>query len=454
MVVCSEATIGDADKGDPAMRFQEIGVDVTTDVDRIATFLRKHSQGQKVIFTTYQSGNVTAKAARKANRVFDVGIFDEAHRTVGQKDSLFSHLIDEDNIRIRKRVFMTATERRYQGSSDTILSMDDLDAYGDTFDKMTFKEALGQKPPILSDYKIVTMVIGRSEIQHLIDENFLVKPDKGKWDDDTEARSLAALIALRKVMKQYKANHALTFHNSIAKAEAFKASQERFNDAVKGYGKVDCFHVSSKVSTGERKAELERFKASKNALITNAKCLTEGVDVPTIDAVLFADTKRSTVDIVQAAGRALRPAEGKKQGYIVVPVLVDENDPEAADKAFQDILMTLRSMASNDDRIIDYFRSISQGKRPSKFDSIIDFNVPDAVKVNLNDFVDNIKTQSWHRLAKLSWMPFEEARKFAHSLNLKNQNEWFAYSRSGISGKPEKPLDIPFNPYIISLLSG
>ena len=338
MVVCSEDSIGDS--GDPAMRFQEIGVDVTTKVNDISLFLRKRTRGQKVIFTTYQSGIVTAKAARRANRIFDVGIFDEAHRTVGQSDSMFAHLIDEKNIRIRKRVFMTATERRYKGPSDTILSMDDVGAYGDTFDKMTFKEALEQPKPILSDYKIVTMFIGKSEIQHLIDENFLVKPDKGKWDDDTEARALAALIVLRKVMKRYKANHALTFHNSIAKAKAFKKSQERFNGAVKGFGTVDCYHVSSEVSTGERKQELERFRHSKKALITNAKCLTEGVDVPTIDAVLFADTKRSTVDIVQAAGRALRTAEGKKRGYIIVPVLVDEDDPEATDKAFQDILMT------------------------------------------------------------------------------------------------------------------
>ena len=100
-------------------------------------------------------------------------------------------------------------------------------------------------------------------------------------------------------MKRHRANHALTFHHSIAKAEAFRESQERFNEAIKGYGKVDCYHVSSKISTGERKQELERFRHSKKALITNAKCLTEGVDVPTIDAVLFANTKRSTVDIVQ-----------------------------------------------------------------------------------------------------------------------------------------------------------
>lgn len=447
LVVCSEDTIGDS--GDPSMRFQEIGVDVTTKVDDISAFLRKRSRGKKVIFTTYQSGIVTAKAARKANRIFDVGIFDEAHRTVGQSDSMFAHLIDEENIRIRKRVFMTATERRYQGSSETILSMDDAGAYGATFDKMTFKEALEAKNPILSDYKIVTMVIGRSEVEQLIKRNFLVKPDKGKWDHDTAARTLAALIALRKAMRRYRANHALTFHNSIAKAAAFKESQKQFNGAVKGYGKVDCYHVSSKVSTGERKLELERFRHSDKALITNAKCLTEGVDVPTIDAVLFADTKRSTVDIVQAAGRALRRAPNKKMGYIIVPTLVDEDDPEAADKAFQDILMTLRAMASNDDRIIDYFRSVNHGERLSRSDSILEFVVPDSIKVRMADFVASVETQSWHRLARLSWMPFDEARACVRSLGLRNSREWTNYCTGRLRKKPEKPKDIPANPHKI-----
>ena len=439
MVVCSESTIGEA--GDPAMRFQEIGLDVTTDIDRIAAFLRRRGKGRKVIFTTYQSGDVTARAARQAKRIFDVGIFDEAHRTVGQRDSLFSHLLDEKHIRIRKRVFMTATERRYQGSSDTILSMDDVEAYGETFDRMTFKEALELKKPILSDYKIISMVIRRSEVQRLIHKNFLVKPDKGSWDDDTEARTLAALIALRKVMKKHRAKHALTFHNSIAKAEAFKESQEKFNRAAKGYGSVDCFHVSSKLSTGERKAELERFELSEKALITNAKCLTEGVDVPKIDAVLFADTKRSTVDIVQAAGRALRLSDGKNRGYIIVPVLVDEDDPDAADKAFQDILMTLRAMASNDDRIIDYFRSISRGKRPSKSDSIVDFEIPDPIKIAFDDFVGSIETKMWHRLAKISWMPFEQASAFARNLNLRSRTEWEAFVKTD-----KLPPDIPAAP--------
>lgn len=444
MVVCSEATIGES--GDPAMRFQEIGVDVTTDVDRVAEFLAQPDDAQKVIFTTYQSGHVTAEAARKAGCVFDVGIFDEAHRTVGQKGSLFSHLIFDKNIKIRRRVFMTATERRYQGSSETILSMDDVEAYGETFDMMTFKEALEQENPILCDYKIVTMVIGRSEIEQLIDQNLLVKPDKGKWDDETEARTLAALIALRKVMRTHGANHALTFHNSIAKAKAFQQSQRRFNGVIEGYANVDCFHVSSKVATGVRKAELDRFRDSRKALVTNARCLTEGIDIPTIDAVLFADTKRSTIDIVQAAGRALRPAVGKRMGYIVVPVLVDENDPAAIDKAFQDVLMTLRAMASNDERIIDYFRSISEGERPSRSDSIVEFDVPDPIRVKLDNFVESIETQTWHRLAKLSWRPFEEAREVCRSLELTSMREWGDYCRGRLDDRDAKPADIPSNP--------
>ena len=212
------------------------------------------------------------------------------------------------------------------------------------------------------------------------------------------------------------------------------------------FGHVDCYHVSSKLSTGERKAELDRFRDSKNALITNAKCLTEGVDVPTIDAVLFADTKRSTIDIVQAAGRALRPADGKKLGYIVVPVVVDEDDPEAADKAFQDILMVLRAMASNDDRIIDYFRSVSRGNRIDKSDGIVEFIVSDPIKIRLENFVENIENKSWHRLARLSWMPFEEAREFAQSLNLKNHTDWTMYCHGRIPSLPPKPNDIPVAP--------
>ncbi len=377
---------------------------------------------------------------------FDLGIFDEAHKTVGLKDKLFSRLLYEKNIKIQRRVFMTATERQYRGDSDNVDSMDDINVYGDTFDKMTFKEALDEKNPILCDYKIVTTIITRSDIQQLVDQNFLVKPDKGKWDSETEAKTLASLIALKKVMKKYKANHALTFHNSIAKAKAFSESVERFDESVKGYGKTDTYHVSSNVSTAKRNVELNRFADSKKAVVTNARCLTEGVDIPKIDVILFTDPKRSTVDIVQAAGRALRPAEGKKKGYIVVPVIVDPEDPDNTDEAYQEILMVLRAMASNDDRIIEYFRTVNQGKKSSKKIDIVDIEIADPRDIELQNFVDSIKDKAWNRLAKLSWRPFEEARYFVQQLNLSGQNQWRKYLNKEFSEKPEKPYDIPTNP--------
>ncbi|MDA8909055.1 hypothetical protein N9I65_02650, partial [bacterium] len=121
----------------------------------------------------------------------------------------------------------------------------------------------------------------------------------------------------------------------------------------------------------------------------------------------------------------------------------------ATDKAFQDILMTLRAMASNDDRIIDYFRSISQGKRPTKSDSIVDFEVLDSVKIRLDDFIENVETQVWHRLAKISWRPFEEAREFVRSLKLNNHDEWCRFSKTA-----KRPADIPSNPQSVYKGSG
>ncbi len=112
-----------------------------------------------VVFTTYQSGKATAEAAKKSNTSFDVGIFDEAHKTVGKKDSLFSYLLHDKNIRIKKRIFMTATERHYRGQSNEIVSMDNPEIYGDTFELLSFKKALETRPPILSDYKIVTISV-------------------------------------------------------------------------------------------------------------------------------------------------------------------------------------------------------------------------------------------------------------------------------------------------------
>src|SRR5262249_23724535 len=151
----------------------------------------------------------------------------------------------------------------------------------------------------------------------------------------------------------------------------------------------------------------------------------EGVDVPGIDCVLFADPRRSAVDIVQAVGRALRPAPGKNLGYVIVPILHD-TDATADDifdsDSFQEILTTLRALAANDDRIIEYFRAISQGRQRAGGGSV-EFNMDERLtrRINLAQFVREIDLKCWDRLAKLSWRSFEDARVFARNLKLKGQ---------------------------------
>ncbi len=362
--VCSDKTVRDSQYDDVAVHTRDLGVDVHTDPAEIASWLSRCDDGLNVIFSTYQSGRQLAQAVKEWNKSIDLAILDEAHKTVGNRDSLFSLLLYDDNISIRNRVFMTATERRYKGQSDDIASMDDPDLYGGTFDLMTFKDAIENDPPILCDYSIVTICVTANEVAELIEQNLFVKPVKGKWDEEIESQMLAAAIALRKLMEEHPVKHAVSFHRSIARAEAFRATQDKLTADTNRYKTLDTFHVRGSMSTNVRDDQVKGFASSDRSLITNARCLTEGVDVPNIDCVLFADPKKSKLDIVQAVGRALRQAEGKERGYVLLPVLLDqpldEETADLSDTAFGDLLAIVRGLAANDERIIDYFRSANR----------------------------------------------------------------------------------------------
>lgn len=447
IAVCSDDSVGDFEKDDFLMLTQDLGIRVHTNPNEISGWLKKHKKGRTVVFSTYQSGKAISAATKRAGIIFDLAILDEAHKTVGKKDGLFSYLLYDKNIRIKKRLFMTATERYYRGKSEEIASMDNPDVYGDTFEMLSFKSALEAKKPILSDYKIATILVSRNEITELINENKFVKPDRGRWDREVEAENLAALVALRKAMKTYPIRHAVSFHSSIARAKVFKENQDIFSRGFPEYGKLTTFHVSGKTPTAVRSREISEFASAKRSLITNARCLTEGVDVPNIDCVLFADPKNSTVDIVQAVGRALRPSPGKEYGYVIVPVLLDgELNKISETNAFSSILTVLRALAANDERIVEYFRSISQGKKRVAGANKFSINIPDGLVINAQEFINSIELKFWSRLAKLSWRPFEEAREFVRGLGLANVNEWKSFFKGELLDKGVLPEDISTNP--------
>lgn len=447
--VCSDESAGRVERDDSAVLRQDLGVPCLTDPQEIAAWLKRKHRGLTVVFTTYQSGETLARAARAAQFSFDLGIMDEAHKTVGDGGKLFSHLLHDKNLPIRRRLFMTATERRYKGQSDTVLSMDDPATYGETFHLLSFKRAMEYDPPILSDYKIISIAVSREEVAELIRKNTFVRPDKGPWNEEIEADMLASLIALRKAMKKYPIQHAVSFHGSIQRAELFKSHNDAFSKSFRGYGKLETFHVSGKTPTGTRARIIGEFARAERALITNARCLTEGVDVPGIDCVLFADPRRSAVDIVQAVGRALRPAPNKLFGYVIVPILHDADataDDIFKSPAFKEILTTLRALAANDDRIIEYFRGVSQGQQ-RKGGGSVQFDIDErlAKRIDLADFAREIELKCWDKLAKLSWRSFEGARDFARELKLTSRAQWNAFCRGEMPEKGNLPSDIPTN---------
>ena len=435
LCVCSDQTVSD-DQDDFVSNIYDLGIDVTTDKNEIKKFLKSKSH-IKVVFTTYQSGKVTAVGAK--GFTFDLGIMDEAHKTVGLGTKPMAHLIHQKNIKIKHRLFMTATERLFRGDKEEYLSMDDPRDYGDLIYQLSFKEAIEAKPPIISDYKIITFGITEPEIEAVYNDNKFIQIKKEI--DDIKAREFATALALRKAIKKLGIKNAISFHSSIRRANNFKVQQELISKVYPQYGKLKAFHVFGAMPANQRSTQMREFAESKG-LMTNARCLTEGVDLPAIDCVVFTDPKKSKVDIVQAAGRALRLSPGKKFGYILIPLLIPKNEnvlEAAKDTAFEEIVATIRALAIQDSRIIEYLRAVSSGIVPkggSPVDGITKINV--LTKVNEQEFNKSIQLKVWDRLAFGNWRSYEECKKHVQKLKFKNKKEWFLYTQS-----KDYPKDMP-----------
>lgn len=396
IAVCSDEGVAKSD--DPAMRAIDLGIEVNTDPELIAPFLSNNFSGIKVLITTYHSSRAVTESVKKAGITFDLGIFDEAHKTVGRKDKAFAQLLYEENVKVKRRIFMTATEREFRGDSDNIQSMDDEMVYGKIIDYLSFKEAIEQEPPILSDYKIISTVVTKTEIEKLLHSNKLVKSNGENWTIEGDASTLAALIALRKVVKKRCIKHVISFHSSVARSREFMELNNEMNRVEGPFGSLTSFHVSGKDSTGDRASELERFVNTEPSLITNARCLTEGVDIPAIDAVLFADPKQSKIDIVQAAGRALRRFDGKDYGYIIIPVVIEESDDAIISTAFGQLITVISALGMSDERIIEEFKTLVSGSRQTG--RIVEIDIPKTVvNYDFQDFLSNIEIKVWDRLS-------------------------------------------------------
>jgi superfamily II DNA or RNA helicase len=363
LCVCSDPTVTARDTNDP-IRLDKTDLEfrVDTSPDEVRRFIERDAPGVKVVFSTYQSSPVVSQGVRGL-APFDVAIFDEAHKTTAPH---FAHSLKEENIRIRKRLFFTATPRHYdirhrdKEGDFRFTSMDNEAVYGPRAYTLTFGEAARG---IICNYKVVISVVDGEEIN-----DFAIKHGITLVEGDLiGAKWVANQIAVERAVEKAGAKRVITFHSRVSNAKEFSS------DGTHGIGqflpKFSAFHVNGDQKSSERKQIIQWFQVASEALITNARCLTEGIDVPAVDMVAFIDPRHSRVDIAQATGRAMRkpPGSGKEVGYVVVPLFRDRRSGETLEEAlkrseFDDVANVLNAMREQDEDLVQIIRELQEAK--------------------------------------------------------------------------------------------
>ena len=379
LCVCSDQTVGTNKRNDDEIMHSvsDLAFPVTSNTEAIKQFLQ--GDGHKVIFSTYQSSPLIAEAQKdQTTPAFDLVIADEAHRCTGKTSGDFATILDGKSIRASKRLFATATPRTYttivkKAAEDRgieVVGMDDEAIFGKVLYSLPFGEAIRQE--LLTDYRIVIVGVDDPMIASWIENREIVIA--GEIEKDAE--SLAAQIGLLKAIKDYDLRRVISFHSRVSRAEAF--SQE-IHEVVKWVapehrpsGDLWSDFVSGEMVTSKRRQKLDHLKAlgdNERGLLTNARCLSEGVDVPSLDGVTFIDPKNSQIDIIQAVGRAIRLSSNKKYGTIVLPVFIEQGEDAISSieaSNFKPIWDVLNALKSHDEELaqqLDVIRT-ELGRKP------------------------------------------------------------------------------------------
>lgn len=382
LCVCSDSTVvGERDEDDLYVSLSDVDFPVTTNPNEISTFLSLKQDRKKIVFVTYNSLDAISNALNVASDfTFELGIFDESHRTAGTKDSLmFIYGMSDEFIRIDKRLFMTATERlvspriksAIDESSNIVFSMDDKSKYGPTFTSLNFGAAI--EKGIICDYKIVVCTVTESDIAEILSSRKIIATEIGESVADTSSEILMKQVLVPKAMRELGIKKMISYHSFVKNAKDFIAGTSSVlpiktiaDSILPSVQNTSIFaeHINGSMSAGLRREILMDFESSEIGIVSNAKCLTEGVDVPAIDAVYFVDPKNSMIDIVQAVGRALRISELKSSNcsYIIIPIIV----PNGASifshinpSNFDTLHNVIQAMRSQDEALADIIDEIN-----------------------------------------------------------------------------------------------
>lgn len=368
---------------------------ITTAKDEIKKQLNKDNI---VVITTYQSSHLLKEVCKELKFKFDIGIYDEAHRTVGTSDKKFTILLSYKGLS-KKRLFMTATEKIYhyqmnklsKEQQEEILSMDKENIYGKVIYNYSTMQAI--KDNQLVDYKVIAPFISTDKYDEMLENNSYVKVDKTTH----EIKLLALAVMIIEVIKKNDIHHLLIFSNKNDKAK-------RILEIIEQMLEKEDLNIFTKYLNGfdnmnKRKYQVKLFEQSERGIISSARIFGEGVNIPICDAVCFADNKSSTVDIIQYIGRCLRKCSLKpnKISYVIVPFVLDvDNETEFFDSesvSFFKLRRILKSLGTTDNMISEKFflkdcNKISSEKGHDKMESISQLFL--GKKINLNEFKQHI----------------------------------------------------------------
>ena len=387
--VCSDTKVGKSKGENEDISLHDLAFPATTDYKTLTKHMEafKGKKQLSVIFSTYQLIKVISDAQKHGAPGFDLIICDEAHRTTGvtlegEEESHFVKVHDADFIKAKKRLYMTATPRIYSDDSKTkaqeneaeLCSMDDENLYGKELHRLDFSEAV--RRDLLSDYKVMVLAVDEKHVSRIFQKQLADSNNELNMEDAVKItgcwNGLSKRMAKSDDGKSEEVDstpmrRAVAFSRTIKDSKKFTAM---FCDIIQAYQKdhegdenwLNCQaeHVDGTFNALARNEKLDWLKQDTISegnvcrILSNARCLSEGVDVPALDAVMFLNPRNSVVDVVQSVGRVMRKSPGKKYGYIILPIGIPADiAPEEAlkdNQKYKIVWQVLQALRAHDNR--------------------------------------------------------------------------------------------------------
>ena len=427
------------DESNLTIKASDIGYPATTSSKKVVeNYLELMTRPKKellVVFGTYQSIDVLGEAQKEGFPEFDLIIADEAHRTTGAKAfgdeaSSFTKVHSDLNVKGIKRLYQTATPKLYgieakkkaEENSSVISSMDDENLYGSVFYRLGFGDAISQD--ILTDYKLMVLAVDETVVQKdmqkaLADsENGLNIDDVGRiigvWNGMIKRESFADKVSGEPMRRAIAFSR--TIEDSKRLSTQFENVVNEYLNSDEGYS-VNVRHVDGSMNALEKNEALDWLASDdipedSARILSNVRFLTEGIDVPNLDAIIFLSPRKSQVDIVQAVGRIIRKFEGKEYGYIILPIVVPAGEtPETIldnNKTYDVIWQVLNALRSVDERFEATVNKLELNKQKPKNIQVIGVGgAPDDP--NFNDSYVKEPIVAYQTELELEWETVEGA---------------------------------------------